>query len=56
MPLTWTPGLADLADIGSDAAPVVSKALASLGDRGALIAAPPPGNDDFDRPSGNIRL
>jgi hypothetical protein len=49
-------GLADLADVGSDAAPVVSKALATLGDRGALIAAPPPGNDDPDRPSGNIRL
>jgi hypothetical protein len=49
-------GLADLADIGSDAAPVVSKALATLGDRGSLIAAPPPGSDDLDRPSGNIRI
>jgi hypothetical protein len=49
-------GLADLADIGSDAAPVVSKALATLGDRGTLIAAPPPGSNDLDRPSGNIRL
>jgi hypothetical protein len=49
-------GLADLADVGSDAAPVVSKALANIGERGAVVAAPPPGNGDLDRPSGNIRL
>ena len=49
-------GLADLADVGSDAAPVVSKALARIGEQGALVTAPPPGADDLDRPSGNIRL
>jgi hypothetical protein len=50
-------GLTDLSDVGSDAAPVVSKALASIGDRGALVVAPPPGSgSDLDRPSGNIRL
>jgi hypothetical protein len=51
-------GLADLADVGSDAAPVVSKALARIGEErgGALVTAPPPGAADLDRPSGNIRL
>lgn len=50
-------GLADLADVGSDAATVVSKALAGISDRGSLVAAPPPGSGaDLDRPSGNIRL
>jgi hypothetical protein len=49
-------GLADLADVGSDAAPVVSKALASLADRGTLVVAVPPPGRDPDRPSGNIRL
>jgi hypothetical protein len=48
-------GLADLADVGSDAAPVVSRALTTLADRGTLVAAPPPGTD-LDSPSGNIRL
>ncbi|HEX3958206.1 MAG TPA: hypothetical protein VHZ03_16480 [Trebonia sp.] len=49
-------GLADLADVGSTAAPAVSKALARLRERGTLVTAPPPANDDPDRPSGNIRL
>jgi hypothetical protein len=48
-------GLIDLADVGSDAAPIVSKALASLADRGTLVASLPPGSD-LNRPSGNIRL
>src|SRR5215469_1719748 len=47
-------GLADLADVGSDAAPVVSKALAAIGDRGALVVGAP--GTDLDRPSGNTRL
>jgi hypothetical protein len=49
-------GLSDLADVGSDAAPVVSKALASIGDRGAIAASPPASAGDLDRPSGNVRL
>jgi hypothetical protein len=49
-------GLADLADVGSESVPVVSKALARIGERGALIAAPPPAAVDLGRPGGNIRL
>lgn len=50
-----TEGLDDLADVGSPAGPVVSKALATIGTRSvALITAPPPGNL-ADR-SGNTRL
>jgi hypothetical protein len=49
-------GLADLADVGSDAAPVVSKALARIGERGALVAGGAPDGGDADRPSGNVRL
>ncbi len=48
-------GLADLADVGSVAGPVVSKALATIGaGRGELIISPAPA--DLDGPSGNIRL
>jgi hypothetical protein len=47
-------GLADLADVGSDAAPVVSKALAAIGDRGSLVVGAT--GTDLDRPSGNMRL
>jgi hypothetical protein len=50
-------GLADLADVGSDAAPVVSKALAAISDRGSLVAGDAPdAGGDLDRPSGNVRL
>jgi hypothetical protein len=50
-------GLADLADVGSDAAPVVSRALAAISDRGSLVAgAAPDAGGDLDRPSGNVRL
>src|SRR5215469_364215 len=47
-------GLADLADVGSDAAPIVSKALAAIGDRGSLVMGAT--GTDLDRPSGNTRL
>jgi hypothetical protein len=48
-------GLDDLADVGSAAGPVVSKALATIGaGRVALVTAPPPG--DLSAPSGNTRL
>jgi hypothetical protein len=50
-------GLADLADVGSDAAPVVSKALAAISDRGSLVTGDAPdAGGDLDRPSGNMRL
>jgi hypothetical protein len=50
-------GLADLADVGSAAAPVVSKALAGISDRGALIAGDAPdASGDLDRSGGNVRL
>jgi len=50
-------GLADLADVGSDAAPVVSKALAAISDRGSLVAGDAPdAGGDLGRPSGNARL
>jgi hypothetical protein len=50
-------GLADLADVGSDAAPVVSKALAAISDRGSLVAGDAPdAGGDLERPSGNVRL
>jgi hypothetical protein len=49
-------GLADLADVGSDAAPVVSKALARISDRGGLAAGSAPDGGSLDRPSGNVRL
>jgi hypothetical protein len=49
-------GLADLGDVGSDAGPAVSKALATLGAGGharpELTAAP----GDLDGTSGNVRL
>jgi hypothetical protein len=50
-----TEGLVDLADVGSPAGPVVSKALATIGaGRGALtVTAPPPG---LGGPGGNTRL
>jgi len=48
-------GLADLADVGSAAAPAVSKALATIGSGpGAMVHAAPP--DDLDGPSGSTRL
>lgn len=50
-------GLADLCDVGSDAGPTVSKALAVLGaghPRLQLAVAPAP--DDLDGPGGNVRL
>src|SRR5215468_2966863 len=47
-------GLADLDDIGSEAAPTVSKALAVIGTgRGPLVSMP---LDDLDGPDGNVRL
>src|SRR5262245_27455637 len=47
-------GLADLDDVGSDAAPTVSKALAVIGTgRSPLFSVP---LDDLDGPGGNIRL
>ncbi|HEX4832865.1 MAG TPA: hypothetical protein VH478_17415 [Trebonia sp.] len=51
-------GLADLAEVGSDAAPVVSRALAVIGDRGrdATAETLPAIGDDLDRPSGITRL
>jgi hypothetical protein len=50
-------GVADLGDVGSDAGPAVSRALAVLSGartRSALTVATPPG--DLDGPSGNVRL
>ncbi|HEX9034799.1 MAG TPA: hypothetical protein VF834_23385 [Streptosporangiaceae bacterium] len=48
-------GLADLGDVGSAAAPAVSKALAEIGSgRGAVTISV--SLDDLDRPSGNTRL
>jgi hypothetical protein len=50
-------GLADLADVGSDAAPVVSRALAAIGDRGSLVTGDAPDSGGpLDRTSGNTRL
>jgi hypothetical protein len=50
-----TEGLADLADVGSTAGPVVSRALATIGaGRVALTTAAPPG--DLGGASGNTRL
>ena len=48
-------GLADLDDVGSDAAPTVSKALAAIGSARApaIISV---SLDDLDGPSGNMRL
>jgi hypothetical protein len=47
-------GLCDLDDVGSDAAPTVSKALASIGSsRSGLISV---ALDDLDGPDGNVRL
>ena len=47
-------GLSDLDDVGSDAAPTVSKALAAIGSsRSELISV---ALDDLDGPDGNIRL
>jgi hypothetical protein len=48
-------GLADLADVGSDAGGVVGKALAPLGASRSpvTVTAPPP---DLAGPSGNVRL
>jgi hypothetical protein len=45
--------------VGSDAAPVVSRALAAISDRGALVAgtAPDEGGDlDRGGSGGNVRL
>jgi len=48
-------GLADLADVGSDAGPAVSAALATIDAAHPLVcAAAAP--DDLDGPSGNVRL
>jgi hypothetical protein len=48
-------GLADLSDLGSDAGPTVSKALATIDAARSLVsAAVVPG--DLDGPSGNVRL
>ncbi len=48
-------GLADLSDVGSDAGPTVSKALATIGgERSVVTAIPAP--EDLDGPSGNVRL
>jgi len=48
-------GLADLDDVGSDAAPAVSKALAAIGSaRGAITISV--ALDDLDGPDGNVRL
>jgi hypothetical protein len=47
-------GLADLDDVGSDAAPTVSQALAAIGSsRSELISV---ALDDLDGPDGNVRL
>ena len=47
-------GLCDLDDVGSDTAPTVSKALASIGSsRSGLISV---ALDDLDGPDGNFRL
>lgn len=48
-------GLADLSDVGSDAGPAVSKALAPI-DPGRSLVATAAAPDDLDGPSGNIRL
>ena len=48
-------GLADLDDVGSDAAPAVSNALAAIGSaRGSVTISV--ALDDLDGPDGNIRL
>lgn len=47
-------GLADLSDVGSDAGPAVSKALATIEAGRSLVCAASP--DDLDGQSGNIRL
>lgn len=47
-------GLADLSDVGSDAGPTVSKALATIEAGRSLVCAAAP--DDLDGESGNIRL
>ena len=46
-------GLEDLRDVGSDAGPAVSLALAGIGGTRLELAAAP---DDLDGPSGNDRL
>jgi hypothetical protein len=46
-------GLEDLRDVGSDAGPAVSLALAGIGGTRLELAAAP---GDLDGPSGNVRL
>ena len=48
-------GLADLSDLGSDAGPTVSAALATIDAARSLVAATAV-PDDLDGPSGNVRL
>ena len=50
-------GLADLSDLGSDAGPTVSKALATIGTgRSAVTVIAAPDDLDGDGPAGNVRL